>query len=277
MPEQIDKGATQEENTASVTSTPEDNRGSQKDTQEMQHLASKEARAKMESVFEHQRHKAFVNMIDHEFRTALTGIQGFSELLCQEELSFEEVKAFARDIHSDAVRLSRAITRFIDLENMQSHRHTFDWTPVDLNAILRTVAEQAQLSTSRHAFHLDLDSDLPLIQGDQERLTQVASDLVSNAIRYSPRGGEILMKSWSTANGVQIAVRDHGIGIPAHSLETIFDTFSHTYVDKTRYVPGVGLGLPIIKQIVYLHGGRIWVESTPGEGSCFYITLPLPE
>ena len=268
MFEQINKSATQEEITTNTGYEPEGALDNQKDTREMLELALKEANAKLENVFEHQ--KALVTIIDHEFRTTLTGIQGFSELLCEEELSSEEVKIFARDIHSDAVRLSRVITRFIDLENMQ-------WVFVDFNTIIQTVAEQMQQLTSRHMIHLDPDETLPHIRGDQAKWTQVVNDLVANAVKYSPSGGEVLLKSCSESNVIQLSIQDHGIGIPSHSLETIFDTFRHLYVDKTRYIPGVGLGLPIIKQIVHFHGGHIWVESTLGEGSCFHITLPIPD
>jgi two-component system sensor histidine kinase VicK len=123
--------------------------------------------------------------------------------------------------------------------------------------------------------HIDLDETLPQIRGDHMKLTQLVDDLVANALKYSPSGGEILLKSRREDIVIQISIQDHGIGIPSHALETIFDAFSHIYVDKTQYVPGVGLGLPIVKQIVHLHGGHIWVESTLGEGSCFRITLPI--
>src|SRR6266700_7147956 len=124
MPEQIDKTAIQEQSTTNAAYESNgdlSNRDSAaKYEREVLQLSLEEANAKLEHVFENQR--VFINMIDHEFRTTLTGIQGFSELLCEEELSFEEVKTFARDIRSDAVRLSSVITRFLDLEYMKSSK-----------------------------------------------------------------------------------------------------------------------------------------------------------
>src|SRR5258708_1962869 len=150
-------------------------------------LSLEEANAKLDNVLENQR--AFINTVDHEFRTALTGIQGFSEVLCEEELTSEEVKIFARDIHSDAVRLSRVIARFLDLEHMKSSNPTLKKNFVNFNEILQTVAERTQQLTSRHRIRLDLDGTLPQIRGDQERLTQIVNDLLTNALKYSPSGG----------------------------------------------------------------------------------------
>lgn len=234
-----------------------------------------EANDKQEDRIENQ--SAFIHIIDHEFRTTLTGIQGFSELLCEEELTPEEVKTFARDILSEAVRLSTVITRFLDLECMKSNKSTLKWGFVNVNEILRTVAKQTEPLTSSHMLRLDLDETLPHIQGDQSRLAQVVDSLVTNALTYSPSGGEILLKSEREDTFIEMSIYDQGIGIPSHVLEVIFDAFSHRYVDKTRYIPGTGLGLPIVKQIVQLHGGRVWVESTVGKGSGFHVLLPTSD
>jgi len=277
MSERVDKTAIQEQITTNAMCESNSDLGNcdsaAKYERETLQLSLEEANAKLEHVFESQR--VFINMIDHEFRTTLTGIQGFSELLCEEELTLEEVKTFARDIRSDAVRLSSVITRFLNLEYMKSSKATLRWDFVNFNEILRTVAERTQHLISKHIIHVDLDETLPQIRGDQMKLTQLVEDLVANALKYSPSGGEILLKSCREGTVIQISIQDQGIGIPSHALETIFNAFSHIYVDKTQYVPGVGLGLPIVKQIVNLHGGHIWVESTLGEGSCFRITFPI--
>ncbi len=277
MSEQIDKTAMQEQITTNGTHEARGDSGNRdsaaQNEREMLRRLLEEANAKLEHVFENQR--VFINMIDHEFRTTLTGIQGFSEVLCEEELTLKEVKTFARDIRSDAVRLSSVIARFLDLEYMKLSKATLRGDFVNFNEILRTVAQRAQHLTSRRVIHVDLDETLPHIRGDQMKLTQVIDDLVTNALKYSPSGGEILLKSRREGTVIQICIQDHGIGIPSHALETIFNAFSHIYVDKTQYIPGVGLGLPIVKQIVHLHGGHISVESTLGEGSCFRIVLPI--
>ena len=217
----------------------------------------------------------FVSIVSHEFRTPLTGIMGFSEMMRDEDFSVEEMKEFAGDINKDAQRLNRMITEMLDLDRMESGRMTLNLEPVDLNAIIAEVADLSRPNAPNHPIRLQLDPGLTGLFGDPDKLTQVVTNLVSNAIKYSPDGGEIIVTSRVEGDVAHVYVQDHGIGIPPDRLEQVFERYNRIESDATRHIQGTGLGLPIARQIVQVHGGRAWAESTPGEGSVFQFTIPL--
>jgi PAS domain S-box-containing protein len=217
----------------------------------------------------------FVSIVSHEFRTTLTGIQGFSELICEEILSDEEVKEYACDINTDAKRLNRMISELLDLERMQSGRMQLHLEPIELNRIIKMVVEHMHTMLLKHDVILTLDTMLPTISGDNDKLMQVVTNLLSNAVKYSPQGGEIRIRSFSEGTNLHLTLQDSGMGIPADALENIFTPYNRVETAATRHIQGTGLGLPITRQIVQLHGGQIWVESQQGVGSTFHIVLPL--
>jgi two-component system, sensor histidine kinase and response regulator len=216
----------------------------------------------------------FMSMVSHEFRTALTGIQGFSELMSSEEVAPVEVKEFAGDINADALRLNRMITEMLDLDRIESGRMAMHMAPVDLNRLLSDAVERARMTTEKHDIVIALDSALPMVQGDADRLTQVVTNLLSNAIKYSPEGGQIAVTSRLDGANAEVSIRDHGQGIPAEFITRIFGRYERYDGGKNQPV-GTGLGLAITQQILQLHSGRIWVESTPGQGSDFKFALPI--
>jgi signal transduction histidine kinase len=217
----------------------------------------------------------FIAVVSHEFRTALSGIQGFSELLSEQEWSPQEVKEYATDITTDARRLTRMINEVLDLERMKSGEMTLRYEQVDVNELLKKLGDQAQSLASKHHIVYHLDETLPTIQGDQDQLIQVVSNLLSNAAKYSPAGGEILLSSQREQQGVRISIQDQGIGIAEENQKDIFVPYSRIDSEKTRFIQGTGLGLSLVHEIINLHGGTTWVESTPGYGSTFHFFLPL--
>lgn len=216
----------------------------------------------------------FMSMVSHEFRSALTGIQGYSEIMNTQEVTAVEVKEFSGDIHNEALRLNRMITEMLDLDRIESGRIAMNFSAVDLDQIIRDAAGRAQTTTTRHRIVLRLEPGLPPIEGDADRLTQVVTNLLSNAIKYSPGGGEVLVTTQRSDGSVEVAVMDHGQGIPPEFKEKIFGRYQR-YEEAGKQAMGTGLGLAISRQIVLLHGGRIWVESTLGQGSVFRFAIPF--
>ena len=219
----------------------------------------------------------FVSIVSHEFRTPLTGIQGFSEMMRDENLTLPEMREYAGDINKDARRLARLITDMLDLDRMESGRMTLNSEPVDLNRIVTDAAAQFRLSAADHPIDLALDARLHNLLGDADRLTQVVTNLLSNAIKYSPSGGAVELRTERAEKTVTFTVTDHGMGIPAAQLETVFDRYSRVETAETRGIQGIGLGLPIVRQIVQLSGGKVWATSEPGQGSVLHVQLPLLE
>ncbi len=217
----------------------------------------------------------FVSMVSHEFRTALVGIQGFSEILRDESVSSDEVKGLATDINKDAQRLNRMIGEMLDLDRMEAGKIRLNPKPVELNGLIREVVERAQVASDKHAIRTHFDRALPIIDADPDRLVQVVSNLLSNAVKYSPDGGDITISTRSEDGSVHVSVRDHGIGIAPEFVDRLFGRYERFESNRTSRVVGTGLGLAISRQIVELHGGKIWVDSQVGEGSTFQFTLPI--
>jgi signal transduction histidine kinase len=137
------------------------------------------------------------------------------------------------------------------------------------------LAERSRPRSEKHVFTTDFPPDFPSIRGDREKLRQALSNLVDNAIKYSPEGGTILIGGTAEPDHVTLYVRDEGIGVPREEHGRVFERFHRVDTRLSRATQGVGLGLYICRVIVEAHGGRIWVESSgPGQGSTFYIRLP---
>jgi PAS domain S-box-containing protein len=217
----------------------------------------------------------FISIISHEFRTALTGIYGFSETMRDEQLTLGEITEYASDINKEAKRLNRMITEMLDLDRMESGQMSLQLQPVDVNSLITNVVRNAQHTALEHHIIVQLEPWLPSLAADHDKLVQVVAHLLNNAIKYTPHGGAITVTTEQNGDCVSIHVRDQGIGIAPEELDSVFQRFRQAQTDATRYIPGTGLGLPIVQQIIELHGGQVWVESMLGEGSTFHITLPF--
>jgi two-component system, sensor histidine kinase and response regulator len=241
-----------------------------------QHAANEAATAHLAGIERlNQLKSEFVTLVSHEFRTGLVGIQGFSEMIRDsEDLAREDVKAFAADINKDAQRLNRMINDMLDLDRIEAGRLTLRMEPVDINVVLQDAVERARASSERHVIEVKLDPTQPITQCDADRVAQIVANLLTNAVKYSPDGGEILVSSLASEGVVEVSVRDHGVGIAPEFAKRLFSRYER-YEKTSGKIIGTGLGLAIARQIVEMHGGRIWVDTTFGSGSDFRFTLPM--
>ncbi len=241
-----------------------------------QHAANEAATAHLAGIERlNQLKSEFITLVSHEFRTGLVGIQGFSEMIRDsEDLAAEDIKAFAADINKDAQRLNRMINDMLDLDRIEAGRLVLHMEQVDINVVLQEAVERARASSELHVFNVKLDPALPVAHCDADRVAQIISNLLTNAVKYSPDGGEVLVSSVASEGFVEVSVRDHGVGIAPEFAKRLFSRYER-YEKTSGKIIGTGLGLAIAKQIVEMHGGRIWVETTVGSGSDFRFTLPM--
>ncbi len=220
----------------------------------------------------------FVSTVSHEFRTPLALIKGYIATLLRQDLALgdETRQRFLRNINEAADRLTRLIDELLTLSRLEAGRLELDLRPLDLGELVTGVLDRLHLE----AGHCQLVAQLPpqklLIQADSDKVERVLLNLLSNAIKFSPEGGTVTVEVQHTEDppGVLVSVTDQGSGIPPAHLSHIFDKFYRAGDELVKKAGGVGLGLYICKSIVEQHGGRIWVESTPGQGSTFKFTLP---
>ncbi|HXB03539.1 MAG TPA: PAS domain-containing sensor histidine kinase [Candidatus Acidoferrum sp.] len=218
----------------------------------------------------------FLTMVSHEIRTALVGIQGFSELLRDtEDLDLPMIKGFAGDIYNDAHHLDEMLDRMLDVDRIEASKVEVHLVSVDLGLTLYDAIAHADASGSRHTITTDIDIDLPAVAGDAARLAQVIEILFSNAFKYSPAGSDVTVSAHRQPGQVVIGVRDRGVGVPPDFDEKLFARYQWSANNPTTKVMGTGLGLPLARQIVEMHGGRIWFESTAGAGSEFHFSVPV--
>lgn len=220
----------------------------------------------------------FVSTVSHEFRTPLALIKGYIATLLRQDLALgdETRQRFLRNIDEAADRLTRLIDELLSTSRIEAGRLELDLQPLDLGELVTEVLERLHLEAS----HCQLIAQLPpqelVVQADSDKVERVLLNLLTNAIKFSPEGGTVTVEVQYTKDppGVLVSVTDQGSGIPPEHLDHVFDKFYRAGDDLVKKANGVGLGLYICKSIVEHHGGRIWVESTPGEGSTFKFILP---
>jgi PAS domain S-box-containing protein len=217
----------------------------------------------------------FLAVVSHEFRTALFGIQGYSEMLSAGQCEPEAGRRFARDINQEAQRLGRLISDLLDLARMEAGMERLRLEKVDLSRLIEEGVSRARAGTDRHTFTMSVAPDTPRVMADRDRVAQVLANLLGNAVKYSPSGGEIAVAAGAHPEGVLVEVNDHGMGISPKLIGRVYEPYRRSEAPGSRAIKGTGLGLPIVRHIVGLHGGRTWAESEEGVGSTFRFTLPL--
>ncbi|WP_404407317.1 ATP-binding protein [Jeotgalibacillus malaysiensis] len=215
-----------------------------------------------------------VSTVSHELRTPLSSVLGFAELLLTKEMKPEKQKRYIETIHKEAKRLTNLINDFLDLQRMESGKQDYHMEEIKMNELVMEVLEKVNIPSS-HALVIRDEMENSMIKGDRERLTQVMTNLLNNAIKFSPQGGDITVRLCADQGKASIIVEDQGIGIPSEEVDKLFQKFKRIDNGENRKIGGTGLGLAICKEIVEKHMGNIFVRSEEGEGSAFHVELPL--
>ncbi|HYX50628.1 MAG TPA: ATP-binding protein, partial [Ktedonobacteraceae bacterium] len=182
-----------------------------------------------------------------------------------------------QDIDQATSRLVELTEDLLDVTRLQAGRLQLQFEPTDLVALVQRVVKRFKVTTERHQIELETAEENIVVTIDPRRIEQVVSNLISNAIKYSPDGGkiEVAVLEDKSANIALFFVRDYGIGIPAHQQSRIFSRFMRADNAHANNIGGTGLGLYLCRELVERHNGRIWFESIEGRGSTFYVSLPL--
>ncbi|MFN8379358.1 MAG: HAMP domain-containing sensor histidine kinase [Anaerolineae bacterium] len=216
----------------------------------------------------------FLANVTHDLKTPLTSIQGYSQAIV-DGAAGDPVKA-AGIIYDEASRLNRLVVELTDLARLQSGRFSMHLQPINLSQLTEAISQRLAIVAREKGVQFEvITPPVPNVQGDGDRLAQVLTNLISNALKYTPKGGSVKVNTAAANNGVVLTVADTGVGIPAEELPRIFERFYQ--VDKARGPRrGSGLGLAIVAEIVHAHGGTIEASSGGnGQGATFTVWLPV--
>jgi two-component system cell cycle sensor histidine kinase PleC len=255
---------------------------SQKDTL-IDELKLERDRAEAEKINAEQANKAksiFLATMSHELRTPLNAIMGFSEILKREmfgPISVPAYKDYAGDIHHSGTYLMDLINDILDLSRIEAGRREIQEEPFDILACV--ISARALLSGKAKeksiTINVEITPTLPKLLGDLRGVNQIVINLLTNAIKFTPSGGKVVISAARNASGgMVVSVKDNGPGIPAHELQSVLTSFSRGSLATKDAVDGAGLGLSIVKGLMDLHGGEVSILSELGKGTEVLVTFP---
>ncbi len=228
-----------------------------------------------------ERKTQFIHLVSHELRTPLTIVRGYAEMLLEEierspSPDATTLELVAREILEGVRRLSAIVEEITRATMSAKVLDPSELTDVDLRAVVQFALDEMMPLSRTKGLHLEIDlPDAPLVvRGHEELLREAVVQVVNNAVKFTPEGGRVRVSLWEDDTHAMIRVEDTGPGIPPDEVDRIFQPFYQVEQPLTRQHPGLGLGLTIAKQAIERHGGEIWVDSTPGEGSVFTLLIP---
>lgn len=231
-------------------------------------------------VLDERRKDEFISMASHELKTPVTSLKGFTNVLqrrmAKPGQGDEQTQHFLERMDVQINKLTRLINDLLDISRMQAGKLALEMEQIDLDALVRETVENVQASTTTHQLCIE-GSVQGYVSGDKDRLGQVFVNLLTNAIKYSPRAQPVVIRLACDSQHEQavVSVQDFGIGIAKIHHQHIFDRFYQVTDPEEKTFPGLGIGLHIAREIVERHRGRIWVESRKGAGATFFVALPL--
>jgi signal transduction histidine kinase len=180
-------------------------------------------------------------------------------------------------IEEESDRLSELVSKLLYTSRLDSGEYSLNKLLLDLPQEVQKVAKRFAAQAESHSLEVDFPPDFPPVSADPEKIEMILTNLVDNAMKFSPQGGTITIKGESSENEVLISVADEGIGVPLRDRDGIFDRFYRVEDDSTKSTRGTGLGLYICKTLIEAHRGQIWIEGEPGRGSRFTFSLPMED
>jgi signal transduction histidine kinase len=218
-----------------------------------------------------------IQNISHELRTPLAIILGYTELLAQGALG--EMPDQQREIVETTWEYGRRLAYLVEQITVlhQAEQGNLSWQALALDSLVRSHVDLASEEASNNGCRLTVNTlgEIPVLEGDLQCLGRAVKALLDNAVKFSPNGGHIELKLWAENERVSLSIADQGVGIPAEKQQEIFRRFYQVDGSATRHFSGMGTGLALVKEVVQAHGGDVWVESCPGQGSIFGFWLPL--
>ena len=221
--------------------------------------------------------REFVANVSHELRTPLTTVKSYTETLAENAEPNSMEANFLKVIESEADRMTRLVKDLLTLSLLDYDKKALNKASFSMQELVRSIVQRLNMDIKAHGHRLKLhcdDSMRPLF-GDRDRLEQVITNIITNAIKYTPDGGTISVSCISEPRCAVISVTDNGIGIPQNDIPRLFDRFYRVDKARSRKYGGTGLGLAIAKEIVDAHGGTISVESAPGQGTRVTVSIPF--
>jgi two-component system phosphate regulon sensor histidine kinase PhoR len=218
------------------------------------------------------------SLMSHELRTPITSIKGFAELLLSDESISEDSREFLNIIANESQRLSKMLTTFLSVSNLeQSDKQGVAKTPVKLDNVVHEVVDELQETAKRKRIRLveQPQAHIPPVAADKGLMQRAITNLIDNAIRYSPERTSVMISTILEADFLRVVVEDRGYGVPNAEKEKIWQKFYRIARDgQDKEEESTGLGLSLVKEIVEQHGGQVGVESEVGQGSRFSFTIP---
>ncbi|MBN2145342.1 MAG: PAS domain S-box protein [Candidatus Aureabacteria bacterium] len=219
----------------------------------------------------------FVSMVSHDLRSPLATIRAYIDTLVN-RVDPEDVDSrtmFLKTIEDETHRLSSLVENMLDIASIESGKIQLECKHMHLDEIVNNVAKLCQMQTQIHTIVPDIALGLPKVNIDKDRMTQVIYNLVNNAVKYSPNGGEIRVKVFEKESSIRVAISDQGMGMKPDDMSRLFQKFYRINNAQTSNIGGTGLGLAIVQKLVALHGGKIEVDSVLSKGSTFTVILPV--
>ncbi len=217
------------------------------------------------------------SLMAHELRNPLTLVSGFTELLANRQDLPEQAKEMAAELQRQAQQMVTLTESLLEISRLQSGRVRLSWQWANVKDIAEDEVKKAQFLSQKHTLRVEAPANPVRLYADATRVAEGLRNLITNAVKYSPAGGEIVVRVQDQPGEVVLSVTDHGIGIPKEKVSQLFQPFYRVQQAETRNIEGLGLGLALTRAIVEAHGGRIWVESEHGKGSTFSFSVPKSE